>query len=120
MARHNEPPATFDGDGGLEKERLPARDEFLVLQRVRVHDAPERVPEDVLVLPVVVPTLQLLEVTVHVLHAHLVERADDGSLEQAPDALDRVGVDIAHDPLLGAVIHALVGACRRCRCRCGT
>ena len=27
---------------------------------------------------------------------------------KAPDAFDRVGVDIAHDPLLGAVIHALV------------
>ena len=104
MARHNEPPATFDGDGGHEKERLPIRDEFLVLERVRVHDAPERVPEDVLV----VPPLELFEVTVHVLHAHLVEAADDGALEQAPDALDRVGVDIAHDPLLGAVLHALV------------
>ena len=38
------------------------------------------------------------------LHAHLVERADDGALEQASGALDAVRVDISPDPLLGRVV----------------
>ncbi len=42
------------------------------------------------------------------LHANLVERADQGSLEQAPDVLDPVGVDVTADPLVVAVVDALV------------
>ena len=42
------------------------------------------------------------------LRAHLVERPDDGALEQAPHALDAVGVDVADDPFLGRVVDRLV------------
>ena len=38
------------------------------------------------------------------LRADLVERAHDGSLKQAPDALDAVGVNVSDDPLLRRVI----------------
>ena len=61
-----------------------------------------------LVIAVVNPELLLAEITVQVLHGDLVERADDGALEQAPDVLDAVRVDVADDPLLRGVADALV------------
>ena len=60
-------------------------DQRPVLHRVGTHDAPERVTEDVGVVAVVEPALQFLQIAVHVLDAHLVERSDDAALEQAPD-----------------------------------
>ena len=57
---------------------------------VRVDDALERVAEDVAVVAVVEPPLQLFEVAVKMLRADLVESPDNGTLEQAPDALDAV------------------------------
>ena len=54
-----------------------------VLQRVGSHDPGQRVPEDVRVVTVVEAPLQFFKVAVQVLHADLVERADDGALEQA-------------------------------------
>ena len=42
------------------------------------------------------------------LAAHLMERSDDRALEQAPHALDTVGVDIAYDPLLDRVVDRFV------------
>ena len=73
-----------------------------------VDDAPERVREDVGVFAVVVPPLQFLQVAVQVLDAHLVEGADNGPLEQAPYALDRVGVNLTHNPLFLGVFDRLV------------
>ena len=58
----------------------------------RVHDASQRVAEDVGIVPVVEPPLQLFQVAVHMLDAHLVEGSDDGTLEEAPHAFDTVGV----------------------------
>ena len=42
------------------------------------------------------------------LYADLVERADDGALEQAPDVLDPVGVDVPTDPFVFAVVDGLM------------
>ena len=42
------------------------------------------------------------------LAAHLVESADDRTLEQAPHAFDTVSVHVAHDPFLDRVIDGLV------------
>ena len=60
------------------------------------------------VLAVAVPPLQLFEVAVKVLLAHLAERADDAPLEQRPHALDAVRVNSAVNPLLDAVVHGLM------------
>lgn len=75
---------------------------------LRLDDAPERVREDVRVVAVAVPPLQFLQVTVKVLLAHLVERADDAALEQAPHPFDGVRVHVADNPLLRPVVHRLM------------
>ena len=84
------------------------RDQCIVGECVRVHDAPEGVAEDVRVVPVVESPLELLEVAVHVLGAHLVERADDRPLEQAPDAFYAVRVNVSGDPLFLGMSNSLM------------
>ena len=70
----------------------------------RVDDALERVDENIRVVSVVEPPLELLKVAIHVFRAHLVERADKRTLEQAPHAFHAVCVNVAHDPdFLGVV-----------------
>ena len=83
-------------------------DQLLVGKIAGVDNPPQRVTEDVRVGTVVESPLQFLQVAVHVLAAHLVESADDGSLEQAPHSLDPVSVNFADDPLLGGVAHRLM------------
>ena len=65
-------------------------DEFSVSHRVCLDDTRQGVAEDVVVVSVVEAPLQFFEVAVHVLLAHLVERADDRALEQRPHALGAV------------------------------
>ena len=72
------------------------------------HDPAKGINKDVRVVPVVVPPLQFLKVTIQVLGAHLVEGADNRPLEQAPDPFDRVGVNITDNPLLVGVIDRFV------------
>ena len=60
------------------------------------------------VVSVVESPLQFLKIAVQVLPAHLVKGADNGTLEQAPHALDPVGVDLADNPFLRGVAHGLV------------
>src|SRR5438552_360623 len=52
-------------------------------------------PEDVGILPVVVPELKLREVERQVLLADIVVRADDPALEQCPEAIQVRGMDVA-------------------------
>ena len=61
-----------------------------------------------MVAPVVVSPLQFFEVTIQMLDTHLVERAHQRPLEQAPDAFNAVGVHVAHNPLLHGVIDRLM------------
>lgn len=61
-----------------------------------------------LVVAVVDAKLLLLEISVQVLNADLVERADDGTLEQAPDVLDSVGVYVTDNPFLCGVVDVFV------------
>ena len=70
--------------------------------------SPDCLAEDVLVLAVVVPELELGDVERHVLGADLVERADNATFEDRPEALNRVGVDRADDVLALGVIDDLV------------
>jgi hypothetical protein len=67
-----------------------------------------RSTEDVLVIPVVVPELELRDVERQVFPADLVVRADHAALEQRPEAFNRVGVDCADHVLLGGVVDGLV------------
>ena len=80
----------------------------LVSQRSSVHDPFQGISEDMRVFPVVESPLQFLKVAVQVLPAHLVEGADNGPLEQAPHALDPVGVDLTDNPLFGRMAHSPV------------
>ena len=73
-----------------------------------VENPQQCIAEDVGIVPVVVPPLQLFQIAVQVLHAHLVESADDGPLEEAPHALDAVGVHVPDHPLFLGVLYGLV------------
>ena len=66
------------------------------------------VPEDMRIIAVVETPFQFLKVSVQVLDAHLMEGADDGAFEQAPDALDPIGMDLADNPLFRGMAHGLM------------
>lgn len=67
-----------------------------------------RLTKDVLVLPVVVPELELGDVERQIFGADLVERADDAAFKDAPEALDRVRMDRADYILALGVVDDLV------------
>ena len=83
-------------------------DQIVESELARVQYPGQSVREDVGVVPVVETPFQLLQVAVQMLRAHLVESSDYGTLEQAPDALDSVGMNVSNNPLLGGVIYHLV------------
>jgi hypothetical protein len=65
--------------------------------------------ENVRVLPVVIPELELGNIEGHVFPADLVERADDPALEDAPEALNRIRVHRADHVPASAVADGAVG-----------
>src|SRR5438105_2495160 len=69
----------------------------------RFSASPDRLTEDVLILPVVVPELKFGDVERQILGADLVEGADNAAFENRPEALDRVGVDRADNVLVRRV-----------------
>ena len=82
--------------------------QFLVGQFLGLDDPSRGVMEDAGVIPVVESPLQFFEVAVHMLETHLVKRSDYGSLEQASDSLDPVGVNVPDHPLFGGVADGLM------------
>ena len=60
--------------------------------------------EDVLVVPMVVAPLKLSHVERQIFRADIVERADDTTLEDRPEALNRVGVNGTKDVFLYGVV----------------
>jgi hypothetical protein len=75
-----------------------------------------RCPEDVGVLPIVIPELELGDIQVQILFADLVERPDDAALQNRPKAFDGLCVDRADDVLASAIINGamvvtLIGEC---------
>jgi hypothetical protein len=76
-----------------------AVDQFLERQRLPVDQPQQRVAEEVRVVAVVELKRHFVQVGGQVLRRKLVVAADDGALEQRPDALDRVRVDDAANPL---------------------
>ena len=93
--------------------KLPIRDSLSV-----DHSA-ERIDEDVVVVPVAESPFEFFEVTVEMLSGHLVERTDDGTLEQRPDAFDGVGVNVADGPFLDGVVDRLVTSVVVCDAQVG-
>src|SRR6266849_4919502 len=65
-------------------------------------------PEDVGVLPVVMPELKLREVERQVLLGDVVVRADDSALEERPEAIEVRRVDVAPHVLALEVAHGLM------------
>jgi hypothetical protein len=61
--------------------------------------------EDIEVVPAVMPELEFRNVERQIFAAHLVERADDPALEDAPEAFNRLGVDRADHVLTGSVVN---------------
>jgi tetrahydromethanopterin S-methyltransferase subunit A len=59
-------------------------------------------PENIGIAAVVIPELSLSDIQRQILCGNLVIAANDGPLEQAPEAFNRVGVDRADNVLLGA------------------
>src|SRR5438093_6762555 len=68
-----------------------------------------RRPENVGILPVVVPELKLREVERQVLLADVVVGADDPPLQKGPEAIEVRGMDVAAHVLTPCVTHALMG-----------
>jgi hypothetical protein len=68
---------------------------YRFLKHIRVH-------------PVVVPKLKFRDIERHIFGAHLVERADNAALEDAPKTLNRVRVNRTDNVLVRLVINLLV------------
>lgn len=67
-----------------------------------------RVSEDKRVVPIVEPKLEFVKVTVKMLHADSMIRADDRPLEQGPRSLNRIRVNVSANPLFFGVVDLLV------------
>jgi len=94
--------------------------QFLISDVPRIHDTIERVYEDMRIITIVVTPLKLFYVAIHVLNAHLVKRPYDGTLKQAPYALNAVRVNIPYNPFLFRVIDGLVTGVVICNSDVGT
>lgn len=84
------------------------RREFFVLHLLRREQPKERIAKQKRIFALIKAPLEFLKVTVQMLRAHLMVRADNRALEQRPYALDAVGVNISTNPFFRAVIDAMV------------
>src|SRR5437867_2335689 len=82
--------------------------QLLIGERPRTEQPGERVAEEIRILAVVKAKLKFIEVSIQMLGADLMIRTDHRSLEQAPNALDAVGVNVSADPLFFVVIDSFV------------
>jgi hypothetical protein len=85
--------------------RLFGSDEFSVRESVAGDQGENRVSEEIRVLAIVEAERDLIEVRRKMLNAELVVGTHDGSVEETPDALDRVRVHLADNPLVGGMVH---------------
>jgi hypothetical protein len=82
----------------------------------KISRALNRRSENVIVEAIIIPELELRNVKWHVFGADLVERANDAALENAPKALNRLGVDRADDILMLGVVNGRMGVGLRDPC----
>ena len=60
------------------------------------------------IVAVVVTPLQFFDIAIHMLDAHFMERAYERTLKQAPDTLNAVRMNIAHNPFIFGMPHSLM------------
>src|SRR2546425_4439462 len=82
-------------------------DQTPIRHRVRTREGANCVAEKEVVASIIETPLEFIEVLVHVLRRQVVVRADDAALEQAPDALYGVGMNVAPYPLLSLMVHSV-------------
>ena len=68
-----------------------------------------RCSENIVVKAIIISELELRNVKWHVFGADLVERADDTTLENAPETLNRLSVDRANNILMLGVVNGRMG-----------
>src|SRR6516162_6209366 len=68
----------------------------------------DRCSEDVRVVPIIVAELKFRDIQRHVFGAHFMERAHDATLEDRPEALDRLRVDHTDDVLAFGMVNGRV------------
>src|SRR6266404_2643105 len=88
--------------------KLRFRRQCLIFQIPRSNKSQKSITKQVGIVPVVESEFQLIKIAVKMLHADLMIRADDRTLEQRPDAFHRVRVNVAAYPFLSGVIHGLM------------
>src|SRR5579884_2408927 len=76
------------------------RRQFLIRQRPSFHKPDDRVPEQVRVVAVVEPERELVQVRRKILLGELVIAADHRAVEQAPNRLHGVRVNVSANPLI--------------------
>lgn len=99
------------GDRGRNRDRssrLLRCDESFERHRLAVNETQDRVSEQERVIAVVPAERRFVQVGGKVLHGQLVVRADHGAVEQAPNRLNRVCVDVAVNPLVVSVADGFV------------
>ena len=74
----------------------------------RTSASPNRLAEDVVILPVVVSELEFRNVERQVFSAHLVERAHDAALDERPETINGLSVDGADNVLADSVVNSRV------------
>src|SRR5260370_3611019 len=82
--------------------------QFRIRKLRRINQFCESIPENMFVFPVIKTMLQFIQIGVQMLNAHFMVRTNDRTLQEAPNALDAVGVNIADNPFLGEVINPSV------------
>jgi hypothetical protein len=81
-------------------------------QLCRIYQLRESVPENAVIAAVIEPKFKLIQIGVQMLHAHLMIRPDNRPLQEAPDALYAVCVNVPANPFLRAVANALMARVR--------
>ena len=93
----------------LQTHKLPRRLSKLKLRCFSVRLASlNRRSENVIVKPIIVPELELRNVKMQVFLADIVEGTDDAALDDAPEALNRVGVDGTYNILALSMVNGSV------------
>ena len=78
---------------------------FRVWQLRRIDQFRECIPENVFILPIVKPMFKLIQIGVQMFDTDLMIRADNRPLQEAPNALDAVSMNIADNPFLCGMIN---------------
>jgi hypothetical protein len=89
------------------RRRMPKLAQTIIVQLYFLA-SPDRCPEYVSVLTVVVSELELSDVQMKIFLANLVIGAHDATLQDGPEAFNRIGVNRANDMLANSVIDGLV------------